>query len=314
MLDFFWPDVFAGLTAKNTDDEIREAGRFYFSKIAGPKEIQKLHYLIFGKHGSEWFGLLDMACAHTHTSLNSRYRVAEIIQVSYEMSAANGLALKPPEIEADRSLLLSAIAAAKKASVSSAKNGYTIGQSHADTSALLARARIDSGATQEELAKALGKTLHTIQKWETNYNPSFLDLCTWFRVLNMPAWTYIHCMLYPTERLTFLEGDEKRREEVVAYLSSTGSAELRKMFYLVAGTNGSNWLAVLEMMFEHICSPLAQRVISARSVLIGYQLEQGNRQLLETDHIMPDIENLNRCIALGTEAAKKGLPAYKMTP
>ena len=313
MLDFFWPDVFAGLTAKNTDDEIREAGRFYFAKVAGPKEIQKLHYLIFGKHGSEWSGLLDMACAHIHTSLNSRYRVAEIIQVSYEMSAANGLALKPPEIEANRPLLLSAIAAAKEASVFSAKNGYAICFSNTDTSAMLARARMDSGATQEELAKALGKTQQTIQKWETNYNPSFLDVCTWFRVLNMPAWTYIHCMLYPAERLTFLEGDEKRRREVVDHLASAGSAELRKLFYLVAGTHGSNWLAVLEMMFEHICSPLAQRVISARYVLIGYQLEKGNRQLLETDHIMPDIENLNRCIALGTEAAKKGLPAYKMT-
>ena len=313
MLDFFWPDVFAGLTAKNTDDEIREAGRFYFAKVAGPKEIQKLHYLIFGKHGSEWSGLLDMACAHIHTSLNSRYRVAEIIQVSYEMSAANGLALKPPEIEANRPLLLSAIAAAKEASVFSAKNGCAICFSNTDTSAMLARARMDSGATQEELAKALGKTQQTIQKWETNYNPSFLDVCTWFRVLNMPAWTYIHCMLYPAERLTFLEGDEKRRREVVDHLASAGSAELRKLFYLVAGTHGSNWLAVLEMMFEHICSPLAQRVISARSVLIGYQLEKGNRQLLETDHIMPDIENLNRCIALGTEAAKKGLPAYKMT-
>ena len=313
MLEFFWPDVFAVLTAKSADDEIREACRFYFANVAGPKEIQKLHYFIFGKHGSEWSGLLDMACAHTHTSLNSRYRVAEIIQVSYEMSAANGLTQKPPGIEADRPLLLSAIAAAKETSVSSNKNGYTIGQSHADTSAMLARARMDSGATQEELAKALGKTLHTIQKWETNYDPSFLDVCTWFRVLNMPAWTYIHCMLYPTERLTFLEGDEKRREEVVTYLSSTGSAELRKIFYLVAGMHGSNWLAVLEMMFEHVCSPLAQRVISARSVLIGYQLEQENQQLLKTDHIMPDIENLNRCIVLGTEATKKGLPAYKMT-
>ena len=312
MLDFFWPDVFEGLTAKNTDDEIREAGKFYFAKVAGPKEIQKLHYLIFGKHGSEWSGLLDMACAHSHTSLNSRYRSAEIIQVSYEMSAANGLTLKPPEIEADRPLLLSAIAAAKEASISSTKNGYAIGQSNADTSALLARARIDSGATQKELAKALGKTLHTIQKWETNYDPSFLDVCTWFHVLNMPAWTYIHCMLYPTERLTFLEGDEKRREEMVAYLSSNSSTELRKMFYLIIGMHGSNWLAVLEMMFEHICSPLAQRVISARSVLIGYQLEHRNQQLLETDHIMPDIENLNRCIALGTEAAKKGLTAYKV--
>ena len=311
MLDFFWPDVFAGLTAENTDDEIREAGEFYFEKIAGPIEIQKLHYLIFGKHGSEWSGLLDMACAHTHTSLNSRYRVAEIIQVSYEMSAATGHTLKPPGIEADRPLLLSAIAAAKEASVSSRKNGYAIGQSHADTSALLAKARLDSGATQKEVAKALGKTQHTIQKWETEYNPSFLDLCMWFRVLNMPAWTYIHCTLYPTEKLTFLDGDEKCREELIAYLSSTSSTELRKMFYLVIGMHGSNWLAMLEMMFEHVCSPLAQRVISARSVLIGYQLEQRNQQLLGTGHIMPDIENLNRCIARGTEAAKRGLPAYK---
>lgn len=311
MLDFFWPDVFAGLTAKNTDDEIRKAGKFYFTKVAGPMEIQKLHYLIFGDHGSEWSGLLDMACAHTHTSLNSRYRVAEIIQVCYEISSANGLVRKPPEVEADRPLLLSAINAAKEASIPSPKNGYAIGRNHADTSALLAKARIDSGATQKEMAKALGKTLHTIQKWETEYNPPFLDLCTWFRVLDMPAWTYIHCMIYPTEKLPFQEGDEQRRKEVVDYLSSADSTELRKICYLVGCTHGSNWMALLEMMFEHACSPLAQRVISARSVLIGYQLEQSNRQLLKPDYIMPDIENLNRCIALGTEAAKKGLPVYK---
>lgn len=310
MLDFFWPDVFAGLTEKNTDDEIREAGKFYFTKVAGPMEIRKLHYLIWGDHGSEWSGLLDMACAHTHTSLNSRYRVGEIIQASYEMSVANGLVRKPPEIEADRALLLSAITAAKEASVRSAQNGYVIGMDNADTSALLARARIDSGATQKELAKALGKTLSTIQKWETEYNPRFLDMCIWFRVLDMPAWTYIHCMLYPTEKLASMEGDEKRRKEVVDHLSSTSSAELRKIFYLITGMHGSNWMAVLEMMFEHICSPLVQRVISAHSVLIGYRLEQCNQQLLKTNHIMPDIENLKRCIKLGAEAVKKGLPAY----
>ena len=312
MLNFFWPDVFVGIDADRTDDEIWKAGEFYFSKIAGPVEIQKLHYLIFGEHGSDWSGLLDMACAHVHTSLNSRYRVAEIIQVSYDMSAANGRALRPAGIEANRPLLLSAIAAAKEASVSPWKKGYVIGQSNADTSALLAKARIDSGATQKELAKALGKTQHTIHKWETDYNPSFLDLCTWFRVLDIPAWTYIHCTLYPTEKLNFLEGDETRHRELVAYLSASGSAELRKLFYLVAGMHGSNWMAVLEMMFEHVCSPLAQRVISARSVLIGYQLDQRSQQLLETNHTMPDIDNLNRCIDLGTEAAKKGLPAYKI--
>jgi len=312
MMDFFWPDQFAELAPQNSDDEIRQAGEFYFSKVAGPMEIQKLHYLIFGNHGSEWSGLLDMACAHVHTSLNSRYRVAEIIQVSYELSAANNRTAKPPEIEVDRALLLSAIDAAREASASPWKRGYVLGTDHADISALLAQARMDSGATQKELAKALGKTEHTIQKWETEYSPSFLDLCTWFRVLNMPAWTYIHCTLYPTEKLIFLEGDEKFRSELVSYISGNDSTELRKIFFLVAGMHGSNWMAVLEMMFEHVCSPLAQRVISARTVLIGYQMDQRDKQLLGAEHIMPDIENLNRCIALGTEAAKCGCPAYKM--
>lgn len=315
MLDFFWPDIFAKLTVKAKDEEVQKSGEFYFSNVAGPQEIRKLHYLIFGKHGSEWSGLLDMACAHAHTSLNSRYRVAEIIQVSYDMSEANGLVLKPPGISANRRLLLSAIDAAKEASTSARKNGYTISRLYENgtpwCSTLMAKARIDSGATQKELAKALGKTEQTIHNWESGYSPSFLDLCAWFRVLNMPAWTYIHCALYPGEKLTFLEGDEKRRGEVVDYLSRVGNAEMRKMFYLVAGTHGSNWPAVLEMMFEHVCSPLTQRVISARSVLIGYQLDKHNKQLLAEEHIMPDLENLHRCIQLGTEAAKRGAAAYK---
>ena len=315
MMDFFWPNVFPGLTPQSPDEEIRKAGKFYFTEVAGPMEIQKLHYLIFGDHGSEWSGLLDMVCAHLHTSVSSRYRVAEIIQVSYEMSVAAGHASMPDEIGADRTLLLSAIAAAKEASSAAGKRGYTIippfSEDEQACSNLLARARIDAGATQKELAKALGKTEHTIHNWESGYSPSFLELCTWFRVLNMPAWTYIQCTLFPNEKLVFHEDDEKRRNEVIDYLTTSSSQTLRKMFYLVAGAHGSNWLAVLEMMFEHVCSPLAQRVISARSVLIGYQLDASNLRLRDVEHILPDLGNLNRCIALGTEAAKQGLTRYK---
>lgn len=311
MLDFFWPDVFAGITDGSSDEEILNAGRFYFENVAGPVEIQKLHYLIFGDHGSAWSGLLDMACTHTHTSLNSRYRVAEIIQTSYEMSAANGHCLTPPGFQVDRPLLLNAINEAKEAAVVSFKNGYVLGRNSKNISALLAKARIDSGATQKELAKALGKTQQTIQKWETGYSPSFLELCKWFRVLNVPAWSYIHCMFYPAERLTFHESDEKRREEVIAYLSACSHFEMRKLFYVITAPHGSNWMAVLEMMLEHVCSPMAQRVISARSVLIGYQIEQHNHQLLEPGYILPDIENLDRCIALGTEAAKRNCGTYQ---
>lgn len=305
MLNFFWPNMFANINEKSTDDEIREAGMFYFAKAAGPGEIQKLQYLIWGDHGADWSGLLDMAYAHTHTSLSSRYRTAEIIQMSYALSTANGLARTPAEIIVDRKLLLLAIASAKEASGPEHKRGYAICRNRTGSSALLANARTDSGVTQLEMAKALGKTLHTIQKWETDYDPPFLDLCNWFRVLDMPLWPYMLCKNYPTEKISFREGDERRRRQMVAYIATADSTQLRKLVYLIAGMHGSNWMALLEMMLEYVCLPAAQQVIAVRSVLINYELEHGNPQTWKPDDTLPDFENLNRYFDSLLQAARQ---------
>ena len=63
-------------------------------------------------------------------------------------------------------------------------------------------------------------------------------------------------------------------------------------------------------MIEHVCSPLYQRVISARSVLIGYEIDENNKHLCKTLGTLPDIENLKRWIEKGTIAAKSGKFTY----
>lgn len=316
MLDFFWPKPFRGLKGSDSGEKIKNALMTYLAQVAGPIEIKKLHYLILGNHGSEWSGLLDMACALEHTSMKSRYRIAEIIQASYDISRANDLVTKVPGIDADidRPLLSKAIRAAEAAQRNK-QNGYTLGdvfgKDDAIVSQILLQAREDAGVSRKDLAKALGKTERTIQNWESGFNPSFLDICMWFHAIEKSAWAYIQCSIYSHDVHRSDAEAEIRRQELLRYFSTAENCEIRKVSFLIMGEHGSNWLAVLEALFEHVCSPLSQRVISARSILVSYLVDVQHTETIATGNILPDIDNLRRCIELGTEAAKSGKPTFK---
>lgn len=317
MLDFFWPETFRGLRGTDSGEKIRNALITYLERVAGPVEIKKLHYLVLGNHGAEWSGLLDMACAHAHTSLKSRYRVAEIIHASYDICKGNHCAAGVPDVDADADskLLKNAIRAAEAAQ-SAGLNGYTLGDIFGKddniVSEILLRARQDADIPRKNLAKALGKTERTIQNWESGFNPSFLDICMWFHAIEKSAWAYIQCSIYNHD--VHFSGDSagECRRELIDYFSSAENSEVRKVSYLVMGEHGSNWLALLEALYEHVCSPLAQRVISARSILVNYSVDVQHTEIISTGNILPDTDNLRRCIELGTEAAKAGKASYKI--
>lgn len=318
MLEFFWPDTFRGLKGTDSAEKIQGALMTYLSQVAGPIEIKKLHYLILGNHGSDWSGLLDMACAQEHTSLKSRYRNAEIIQASYDISKGNNNDVKVPNIDVDTdcALLRNAIKAAESAQ-SAKLNGYTLGDIFGKddniVSGILLQARQDANVSRKDLAKALGKTERTIQNWESGFNPSFLDICMWFHAIGKSAWKYIQCSIYNHDVHYQDDYSEECRKELIKYFSAAENSEIRKVCYIIMGEHGSNWLALLEALFEHVCSPLAQRVISARSILISYSVDSQHTEIVGTGHILPDTDNLRRCIELGTEAAKAGRTSYSLS-
>lgn len=314
MLGFFWPDAFWGLKGSDSGEKIKNALMTYLSKVAGPNEIKKLHYIVFGNHGSEWSGLLDMACAHEHTSLKSRYRISEIIQASFDISHATyNVSVPNIDINMDRSLLENAIRAAE-ASQKAKLSGYTIGEIYGKNdnivSGILLQSRLDAGVSRKDLAKALGKTERTIQNWESGFSPSFLDVCMWFSAIEKPAWSYIQNAIYNHKTNNYDSYAEECRQELIEYFSAADIIEIRKVSFAIMGDHGSNWLAMLEALLEHVCSPLAQRVISARSILISYSIESQHTEIIATENILPDLENLRRCIELGTEAAKAGKNSY----
>lgn len=318
MLDFFWPDTFKGLKGTDSDDKIKNALITYLTQVAGPIEIKKLHYLVLGNHGSEWSGLLDMACAHEHTCLRSRFRNAEIIQASYDIYKGSDINVNIPDIDvdADNALLRKAIRAAEAAQ-SSGLNGYTLadifGKDDEIVSSILLRARTDANVSRKDIAKALGKTERTIQNWESGFNPSFLDICMWFNAINKSAWTYIQCFIYGHDVHYHDDFADDCREELIRYFSAAERSEIRKLSYIIMGQHGSNWLAMLEALFEHVCTPLAQRVISARSILVSYSVDAQHTEIVEPGNILPDADNLSRCIELGTIAVKSGKNAYSLS-
>lgn len=313
LLDFFWPEYFEGLTFESPDEKIRRAVQFYISDVAHQSVIEKLHYLVFNDFGGEWTGVLNMICAHASTSLNSRCRTAEIIMTSYEFSVANHTARILPGIEPNCNLLLQAISEAKNATMIN-KRGYAIGADDGSwsklSSSILSRSRIDSGKTQLYMAKAMGKSERTIQNWESTGEPTFLEICHWLYVLKKEFWPYMCSAIYPSEPMGTSERDQHLRMDLQDYLTNADIEDVRKLCHLITGGYGSSWDAVLEMLVEHVCTPLYQRVMTARTILISYELDSNDSAFNRQDHTLPDIGYLKRCIDSATEAAKEGKNSY----
>lgn len=305
MLEFFWPTPFKSLSQKSTDEELREALSAYLKEVAGPREIRKLHYLIMGEYEGCWTGVLDMFCAHAHTSLHNRYKIAEIIQTSFDLSISDPN--YPQSDLSDYALLHGAIQAARNAALEH-KQGYSLLKTNEEyskiSSIIMEEARLDAGKSHSFLAKALGKTERTIRNWEKNSEATFLDMCMWFHVLDKPIWSYMRSEMIIGELVEFSDADLQFQNELLQYCEQLEHAELRKLCFLIFWKHGSSWHSLLELMIEHVNSPLSQRVISARSVLIGYEMDSNDARLFEPIGILPDLDNLRKCIEIETQVAK----------
>lgn len=308
LLDFFWPESFKSLSEKSTDEELRNALTVYLQKVAGPREIRKLHYLIMGEYKGHWSGVLDMFCAHAHTGLHNRYKIAEIIQTSFELSMSVADASQVGL--SDHALLKSAIQAARNATFDH-KQGYSLMKTKEEYARIspyiMKQARLDAGQSLSFMAKALGKTERTIRNWEQNSEASFLDMCMWFHILDKPMWNYLRGLTVIGEMVDFSDADLALQNELLEYCKHLSRFELRKLCFLILWKHGSSWHSLLELMIEHVNTPLSQRVISARSVLIGYEMDSNDAKLYEPIGTLPDLDNLKRCIEIETQVAKNAI-------
>lgn len=307
LLDFLWPDTFLSLGAGSSDEAYRSAISLYLGEIAGELEIKRLYHIVFHSSDKAWSDLLELFCAYAHLTLLKRHHIVEMNSMAYEIASANNTAKAFPFADPQHILVAEAIRSAKKSALNNS-SGYMIGfydLSVTDvTAAILKNSRTDSDISQKYMAKAIHKSERTIQNWETNIQPSFLELNTWFDVLGKNIWFYLRNALNPYEDIGISKDSAQLRSELVRHFSSASSHELRMISYLIFGEYGSYWNAVLEMMFEHISLPMNMRVLIVRSIVTGYEADINSSTLQCSSHILPELSSLEAYVAALVDEAK----------
>lgn len=109
------PELYSVFDGSTADVEQRRNGLFKYLADCPPGEVDKLAFLIFGQHGSDWPSMLDEYVANAHCSMRSRAAVCRLVIENYELEAATGDLVDPDTAKPNIGNLRSAHIAGQKA-------------------------------------------------------------------------------------------------------------------------------------------------------------------------------------------------------
>lgn len=119
------PELYEDFEGSHSDVEQRRNGLFKYLADCPPGEVDKLAFLIFGAHGSEWPSMLDEYVANAHCSMASRTAVCRLILDNYELESITGDLVEPEKAKPNLQNLHSAHDAGRQAAQMK-KNEYTM--------------------------------------------------------------------------------------------------------------------------------------------------------------------------------------------
>lgn len=109
------PELYSVFDGSTADVEQRRNGLFKYLADCPPGEVDKLAFLIFGQHGSDWPSMLDEYVANAHCSMRSRAAVCRLVIENYELEAATGDLVDPETAKPNIGNLRSAHTAGQQA-------------------------------------------------------------------------------------------------------------------------------------------------------------------------------------------------------
>lgn len=89
------PEIYDDFEGSAEDVEQKRNGLFRYLADCPPDEVEKLAYLIFGEHGSDWLSMLDEFVANAHCSMRSRAAVCRLVIENYELEEVTGELVDP---------------------------------------------------------------------------------------------------------------------------------------------------------------------------------------------------------------------------
>lgn len=169
---------------------------------------------------------------------------------------------------------------------------------------MLSSSRVSAGKSQKFMAKALGKSIGTIQNWESGVGaPNLLDMMEWFEILNINPLKYFLDFLHPDtfncndSANSSTDNNEKLREALLTYIRDCSPDEdIKKLHYCILGNTNSSWSALLDIMTAYKHLTAKSRISIAQQIMNSYELEKDCETLVSPDSIMPN--EINAKIAI----------------
>lgn len=115
VLRLAYPELYSNFDGSVADVEQRRNGLFKYLADCPPGEVDKITFLLFGAHGSDWPSMLDEYVANAHCSMRSRAAVCRLVIENYELEAATGDLVDPETAKPNIGNLRSAHIAGQKA-------------------------------------------------------------------------------------------------------------------------------------------------------------------------------------------------------
>lgn len=182
-----------------------------------------------------------------------------------------------------------------------------------DFGLMLEQSRTAAGKSRKFMAQALGRSVATIQNWESGIGePGYRTLEKWFAACGQDMGRYIMEYHHPG----FLEKSSdddvvKMRDILHWYVNAHFTEEdIRRTYFCIFGKTGSSWREQLNMIVADNHCSMRARVTVAQTVYDNFCMEKARGELVNTDEVMPDLDTLKKAVMDGRKSACDGVDSY----
>lgn len=178
---------------------------------------------------------------------------------------------------------------------------------------LLSSARYESGKSQEYMALSLGVSKNTIYNWEKGTSsPDIKQFIHWFEILGFNPTPYLLQFGSPDlmKGINNSDKDEKIETALLEMIKGMPTYMQKCLLYIFSGKHGSDPYSLMQMTIAYLHCGLQARVPLAYAVKANYEMCLQKNELIDPEHILPDLEVFNKAIKLSQEAVIKGERGY----
>ncbi len=172
--------------------------------------------------------------------------------------------------------------------------------------------REGAGLTVSAMAEKWGVDERTYRKYEKGLAaPNIVDYCCIVDSMGIPVLKPILNFLHP-DRFASGDGDIAQIRESLALWAEKDAPDrvLRQVYYNLVGQAADNIAPQLELIsaLQHL--PLIYRVMVVRMVLGLYEMAENRGELVNMEHVPPDIDALKVAAARAEAACKQMQDSY----